>query len=131
MSATLRDATPEDALFLVHVIDMASDGLLPAIWARTAPAGMDGPAFGQAMVTAEDGDFSYRNAVVIEQDGTAIGGLIGYPLPAKPEPVGPEVPEVFVPIQELANDAAGHWYINVVAVDRVAREKGCGTALLK
>lgn len=130
MPATVRSATPEDASLLIRVIDMASEGLIPALWDGMAPAGMDGSAVGQALVSAEDGDFSYRNGFVLEQDGPPIGGMIGYPLPITPASAGPEVPDAFVAIEELANLVPGYWYINVVAMMPEARGKGLGAALL-
>ena len=56
--------------------------------------------------------------------------MIGYPLPTTAEPAGPEVPDAFVAIEELANLVPGYWYINVVAMMPKARGKGLGAALL-
>lgn len=109
---------------------MASEGLIPALWDRMAPEGMDGSAVGQALVSEEDGVFSYQHGFVLEQDGSPIGGMIGYPLPATAEPAGPEVPDAFVAVEELANLVPGYWYINVVAMLPEARGKGLGAALL-
>ncbi len=86
---------------------------------------------GQSLVTAEDGEFSYTNSYIAESDGAALGGLIGYPLPDTPEPIGADVPELFVPIQELADSKPGYWYINFMAVDPEGRGQGIGTALLQ
>ena len=130
MPPTIRKATPEDAALLLRVIDMASDGLVPAFWAEMAPEGTDGAAVGQALVTAEDGEFSYRYAFVAEREGVKLGGLIGYPLPTTPQPAKPETPEAFVPIEELVNLAPGYWYINFMAVDPKGRGQGLGAALL-
>ena len=127
---TVREATPDDAAFLVRVIDMASEGLVPALWDAMAPKGTNGSEIGLAMVTAEDGDFSYRHGFVVERDGTPLGGLIGYPLPTTPEPIGPEVPEVFVPVKQLEELVPGYWYINVVAMVPESRGIGLGTNLL-
>lgn len=130
MPPNIRKATPEDAPHLERVVDMASEGLVPAIWSEMAPEGMDGSAVGRALITAEDGDFSYRNALIVEHDGAVAGGLIGNPLPLTPEPIGQDVPEVFVPVKELENLVPGYWYINVVAVDPHCRGQGLGAALL-
>lgn len=131
MPATVRNATPEDTPLLIRVIDMASDGLIPALWDGMAPEALDGFAVGKALVSAEGGDYSYRHGFVLEQDGSPIGGMIGYPLPTTAKPAGPEVPEAFGAIEELANLVPGYWYINVVAMIPEARGKGLGKALLK
>ncbi len=123
--------SPEDAPLLIRVIDMASDGLIPALWDGMAPEGLDGFAVGRGLVSAEGGDFSYRHGFVLEQDGSPIGGMIGYPLPTTAKSVGPEVPDAFVAIEELANLVPGYWYINVVAMIPESRGKGLGAALLK
>lgn len=130
MPTNIRKATPEDASLLLRVVDMASGGVVPALWAEMAPPGMDGSGVGLALIGAEDGDFSYRNAYIAERDGAMLGGLIGYALPTTPKPVGPEVPEVFVGIEELAQLVPGHWYINFMAAVPEARRHGVGAALL-
>lgn len=131
MPPLIRNATAEDAALLVNVIDMASEGLIPAFWDEFAPEDMDGNAVGLAMVTAEDGEFCYHHGFVVEVDGAECGGMIGYPLPTSPEPAGPEVPAIFVPVKELENLVPGYWYINVVAIMPEYRGQGLGTALLR
>lgn len=130
MTVIIRKATLNDANLLVQVIDMASGGVIPTLWAEMAPPGMDGSAVGLGLVTAEDGDFSYRNGFVAESGGTKLGGLIGYALPLLPPPAGPETPEVFVGVEELVQLVPGHWYINVMATMPAGRRQGVGTALL-
>ncbi len=130
MPLTIRKATLDDAALLVRIVDMASDGVVPALWAKMAPKGMDGAALGHALVGAEEGDFSYRHGFVVERDGVKVGGLIGYSLPTTPQPVGPEVPEIFVGVEELAHQVPGHWYINFMAVVPEGRRQGLGAALL-
>ena len=130
MPPIIREATADDAAFLVRVIDMASEGLVPALWDGMAPEGTDGPAVGLALVIAEDGEFSYRNGFVLEEDRAVQGGMIGYPLPTTPEPAEPELPKAFVALKELETLAAGYWYINFVAMVPESRGKGLGSALL-
>ena len=130
MPLTVRKAMPDDAPLLVRVIDMASGGVVPALWAEMSPSGMDGSGVGRALVAAEDGDCSYRNGFIAERDGAELGGLIGYALPTTPQPVGSDVPEVFVCIEELAQLVPGHWYINFMATVPEGRRQGVGTALL-
>ncbi len=130
MAVTIRKATPGDAELLVRVIDMASEGLLPTLWEAMAPEGMDATAVGLSMVSAQDGEFSFANGFVLENDGKPIGGMIGYPLPDTPKPPDPAVPAAFAPIEELTNLAPSHWYVNVVALDPAWRGNGLGSALL-
>ncbi len=130
MPLMIRKATPDDAPLLVQVVDLASGGVVPALWAKVAPSGMNGSCIGLGLITAEDGEFSYRNGFIAERDGEQLGGLIGYPLPITPQPVGPDVPEAFVGIEELAQLAPGHWYINFMAAVPDGRRQGVGAALL-
>lgn len=109
MPLTIRSATPDDAPLLVRVVDMASAGVVPTLWAAMATPDTDGSGVGLALVTAEEGDFSYRNGFIAEQDGAELGGLIGYPLPITPQSVGSEVPEAFVGVEKLAQRVPGHW----------------------
>lgn len=131
MPPMIRRAMPDDAPLLVQVVDLASSGVVPTLWAQMAPSGVDGSSVGLALVAAEDGEFSYRNGFIAERDGGQLGGLIGYPLPTTPQPVSPEVPEAFVGIEELAQLVPGHWYINFMAALPNDRRQGVGAALLK
>lgn len=130
MPLTIRKATPDDAPLLLRVVDMASDGVVPTLWGEMAPPGMDGSAVGLGLVTAEEGEFSYRNGFIAERDGAELGGLIGYVLPTTPQPVGSDIPEAFVGIEELAQLVPGHWYINFMAAVPEGRRQGVGAALL-
>lgn len=107
MSPTIRKATSNDAPFLVRVIDMASGGVVPMLWAKMAPSGAHGSEVGLALVEAEDGDFSYRNGFIAERDGTDLGGLIGYILPITPRPPASDVPDVFVGIEDTSAACTG------------------------
>jgi len=128
MTTTIRQATPEDTDLLLRVIDQASEGVLPALWAEFAPEGVDPGEIGQAMVLAEDGPFSHRAAVVIERDGAALGALIGFPMTAAAD--DEPVPPVFAPIKALEAQAVGDWYVNMIAVLPEARGQGLGAGLI-
>jgi ribosomal protein S18 acetylase RimI-like enzyme len=56
--------------------------------------------------------------------------VIGYRLPDEPEPIGDDMPPMFVPLLELENLAPGTWYVNVVATRPDHRGRGHGTKLL-
>lgn len=56
--------------------------------------------------------------------------LVGYPIPDAPQPVGPDMPRMFRPLQELENQVPGTWHVNVLATDPTQRRRGLGRALL-
>ena len=125
-----RRATPDDAQALAELVDFASEGLALYLWTKFAGPGGDPWAVGRERALRETGAFSFRNAVVLERDGRAAAGLIGYPLPDRPEPIPDSMPPMFVPLQELENLAPGTWYVNVLAAYPTHRGQGLGTALL-
>ncbi|HEU0059462.1 MAG TPA: GNAT family N-acetyltransferase [Hyphomicrobiaceae bacterium] len=127
---TIRAATPNDAAALADFVHFASEGLALRVWSKLAGPGGDPWAIGRERARRETGSFSYRNAYVLETDGAAAAGLIGYPLPDAPLAIAPDLPATFVPLQELENLAAGSWYVNVLAAYPEHRGKGLGRALL-
>jgi ribosomal protein S18 acetylase RimI-like enzyme len=125
-----RRATPEDAAALIDLVNFASEGLALCVWTTAAGPGGDPWRIGRERATRETGSFSYRNATVVEQSGRVVAGLIGYPLPDRPEPIPDDMPPMFRPLQELENLAPATWYVNVLAAYPEHRGKGHGTALL-
>lgn len=125
-----RWATPGDAHALTELVDFASEGLALYLWGKVAGPGGDAWAVGRDRVTGGTGSFSYRNAVVAEEGGTVSAGLVGYPLPERPEPIPDTMPAMFVPLQELENLAPATWYVNVLAAYPALRSQGRGSALL-
>lgn len=126
----LRPARLEDAPALAELVNHAGDGLPLHLWGKMADLGESAWDVGRRRAARPEGGFSYRNATVIEQQGECAGCLIGYPLPDRPEPIGDDMPAMFVPLQELENLAPGTWYVNVLAVRPPLRGAGLGTQLL-
>ena len=126
----LRRATSDDAQALAELVDFASEGLALYLWSKIAGPDGDPWAVGRERAQRETGGFSFRNAIVLEQGGRIAAGLIGYPLPDRPEPIPDSMPPMFVPLQELENLAPGTWYVNVLAAYPDKRGQGLGTALL-
>ena len=126
-----RQATPDDAAAMAELVNMAGEGLPLYLWSRM-PGGADSPwEIGRQRARREEGSFSYRNAVVCEVEARAAACLIGYALPDKPEPIDREqMPAMFVPLQELENEAPGTWYVNVLATYPEYRNRGLGGGLL-
>jgi ribosomal protein S18 acetylase RimI-like enzyme len=127
----IRPATMHDADALAELVNFAGEGLPLYLWTRMAKEGEDPWAVGRGRARREEGSFSYRNAAVIERDGKVAACLIGYPLADEPEPIGADMPAMFVPLQELENLAPGTWYVNVLAGYPQWRGQGFGAALLK
>ncbi|MDJ0945203.1 MAG: GNAT family N-acetyltransferase [Kiloniellales bacterium] len=127
----LRWATPEDAAALAELINFAGEGLPACTWERTAEPGETVWEVGRRCARREEGRFSYRNALVLEQNGAVAACLIGFPLPEAPAPIDYDaLPAMFVPLQELENLVLGTWHVNVLAAYPKQRSRGHGSALL-
>ena len=74
----IRPATPSDSDLRLRVIDLASDGVLPELWAAYAPEGIDPLEFGRGTVLADEGQFSHRVAWVIEDGHAPVGACLLY-----------------------------------------------------
>jgi ribosomal protein S18 acetylase RimI-like enzyme len=125
-----RPALIEDAPILAELVNHAGDGLPLHLWSKMAAPGESAWEVGCRRAARPEGGFSYRNATVIEHRGECAGCLIGYEIPDQPEPIGSDLPAMFVPLQELENLAPGTWYVNVLAVRPQFRCLGLGTRLL-
>lgn len=127
----MRPARREDADVLARLTDMAGHGLPSHLWAEEAAAGEPALEAGRRRIERVEGNFSYRNAWVIEVDGAVAAGLIGY---RQPEPYSLDgiktFPLVVQPLVRLEAFAPGSWYVNVLAVLPEHRGKGLGSLLL-
>jgi ribosomal protein S18 acetylase RimI-like enzyme len=130
LDPSLRPALIEDAPILAELVNHAGDGLPLYLWSKMAEPGESAWDVGRRRAARPEGGFSYRNATVIEHGGDCAGCLIGYEIPDRPEPIGNDLPAMFVPLQELENLAPGTWYVNVLAVRPQFRGLGLGTRLL-
>ena len=115
---------------LAELVNYAGDGLPLHLWSKMAAPGESAWEVGRGRAARPEGSFSYRNATIIEHRGACAGCLIGYEIPDQPEPIGSDLPAMFVPLQELENLAPGTWYVNVLAVHPPFRKLGLGTKLL-
>lgn len=131
LSAPYRRATPDDALAMAELVNIAGEGLPLYLWTKMAGPGDSPWQIGQQRARRDMGSFSYRNTVVGQVDGNVVCALIGYSLPDQPEPVNyEEMPRMFVPLQELEDLVPGTWYVNVLATYRDYRGHGYGSELL-
>jgi ribosomal protein S18 acetylase RimI-like enzyme len=126
-----RAATRQDAAVLAERVNMAGKGLPLYIWPQMAGPGEDAWDVGRRRAALESGSFTYRNAIVREEDGRVAAALIGYPLPDRPEPSNlDEIPPMFVPLQQLEDLAPATRYVNVLATYPEVRGRGFGGELL-
>lgn len=126
-----RWATSGDADAMAELVNMAGEGMPLYLWEKMAEAEESAWDVGHSRARRESGGFSYRNTVIGEQDGQVISALIGYPLADEVEPVNyDELPEMFVPLQQLEDLAPATWYVNVLATYPEHRGKGHGAELL-
>ncbi|MBB4121734.1 GNAT family N-acetyltransferase [Martelella radicis] len=129
---TLRAATPDDAPAMAALINIAGEGLPEWFWSTLAENNEDPFTIGEARARRETGGFSWKNGHVIEADGAARALLITYPIGDEPDPIDPaEMPAVFIPLQELENEALGTLYVNVLATEEAYRKRGYGSELLE
>jgi ribosomal protein S18 acetylase RimI-like enzyme len=127
-------ATPEDADALAQLMNMAGAGLPLYLWERMAAPGETAWDVGRRRAQRPEGAFSFRNAATLRAGDTPAGPvmacLIGYGIAEAPEPIDPNMPAMFVPLQELENLVTGTWYVNVLATFPEHRGKGLGSRLL-
>lgn len=122
-----RRATIDDAPTLAELVNHAGEGLPLYLWGKMAAPGETAWDVGRRRAARQEGSFSYRNAMIVEQDSQCAGCLIGYEIPDDPAPIADDMPAMFVPLQELENLAPGTWYVNVLAVLLRFRRQGLGT----
>ena len=83
----LRAATPGDAPALAELINFAGEGLPLHLWAGMAVPGETAWDVGRRRARRDAGGFSWRNSTVVEEAGTVVACLIGYPLPEAAPPL--------------------------------------------
>lgn len=128
----LRRATREDGRRIAELMDIAGHGLPAYVWSLSVEDGQEPIEVGTWRAAREDGDFSYRNAVVAEEDGEVVAMLLAYRLPEAGDGVSPdEVPEVLRPLVELELLAPGTFYVNGLATLPAHRGRGLGSRLLE
>ena len=126
----VRRALPEDASFLAPLINRAGEGIPKHIWAQMATPGQDLWDVGRARVESENSGISYRQVWIAEVGGRRAGCLIVRQQPDVPPPLDPKLPSLFVPLQELENEAPGTGYVYILSTIREMRGRGVGTRLL-
>lgn len=128
----LRRATKEDGLALAELVDIAGDGVPSHLWSRSANSGQSPVEVGVERVSRENANFSYRNAMVAEVEGTVAAMMLAYRLPDEQDDVDPdELPDLIRPLVQLELEVPGSFYINALAAYPEYRGLGLGTRLLE
>jgi hypothetical protein len=77
LTPPLRQARVTDAEMLAQLVNYAGEGLPLYLWSKLATGKSSPWEVGRQRAMRETGSFSYKNAVVLEQDGSVAGCLIG------------------------------------------------------
>jgi len=128
----LRRARREESRRVVELMDIAGHGLPAYVWSLSAEEGQEPMEAGARRAAREDGNFSYRNAVVAEEDGEVVAMVLAYRLPEAGEDASlDEVPAVLRPLLELELLAPGTFYVNGLATLPRYRGQGLASMLLE
>lgn len=131
LEPTFRPATPADAAALAVLADIAANGLANSVWLDQVGPGQSALELGRLSVLRPEEVDSYSNSTIAmvgpEVAACLIGGL--------PEDLYDasrldEKADVFRPVAQLAVQAAGTWYIDVIATFAEFRGYGLGAKLL-
>lgn len=127
----IRAARKDDAAHIAVLINMAGEHLPEYQWQQMSDGGQAPLAFGALRAARDEGEFSYANALVAENDGEIAGMLLGYRQP-DPYDTGDldAVSPILRPLIELESIAPGSWYVNAIATYEQFRGRGVGNALM-
>lgn len=127
----IRPARRDDAEHLARLINIAGEGIPRWSWSQSARQPEQWLQVGAQRAAGEEGNFSWRNAWVVEQGGEVAAMLLGYVQP-DPYPLDDlaQLPAAVQPLVELEALAPGSWYVNAVAAYPQYRGQGLGTRLL-
>ncbi|BAQ17579.1 GNAT family N-acetyltransferase [Methyloceanibacter caenitepidi] len=131
LEPTFRPATLADAADLAVLADIAANGLANRIWLEQAGPGQSALEVGRQSVRRPEEVVSYSNAT-IAMVGTEIAGCLigGLPEDLYDVSLPDEKPDYFRPVAQLAIQAPGTWYIDVIASYAEFRGYGLGSKLL-
>lgn len=127
----VRAARKADSRRLAELAAIAGEGIPEYLWSLMAQEGEQPIDVGARRAAAEEGDFSYLNALVAEHAGAVAAMALAYPLPTDP-PVTPleDYPPVVRPMVQLEQAVPGSYYINMLATLPELRGRGLGSLLL-
>ncbi len=128
--AHFRAATTEDCYELARLFRIASSGVADYMWSRLAPKypGLTPLEIGARRFAKAEGNFSYKNCVVAEQDGAVIGMLFTFPIEEEQGTDAKPADPILKPYEDLVSP--GSLYICALALLPEFRGRGVGTEML-
>lgn len=134
LKAPFRPARIEDCYAIAELFSIASDGVADYVWSTMAAdyPGLTLLDIGAKRYANPDSNFSYKNCIVIEQNGEVIGILVTFPIAESEKPIqnlkSNDEPDILAP---YSLEAPGTWYICAIALFPEFRGLGLGTQLLE
>ena len=128
----IKNARAEQAKDLAYLVNLASYGVAEYLWQGMCSPGQSPLNYGASRAARSDGNFSYKNAKVMEVNGKVAGMVLSY---QQPDPYDTSdikgYPKELIPLVELEALAPGSWYINAIATYEQYRGQGIASQLLK
>ena len=131
MDLTIRPAEPEDAPFMVPLVNASSGGLPFQIWTSLAQPGESPWDVGLRRVRSDDTPVSWRMAWIAEVSGVPAGVAVVHQQAETPEELEAAIMSpLYRPFVELELEAFDTAYIRVLSVSEAMQGRGVGTRLL-
>lgn len=127
----IRQATVQDAEPLAKLIDIAGEGIPNWLWSQQTEQDQTPLDIGIERAQRPSGGFSYKNALIADNNRTQLGMVLSYAISEAPNDNPDDLPTPIAPFVELEKLSVGTWYINALAVFPGHQNEGTGTLLLK
>ena len=128
----IKNARAEQAKDLAYLINLASYGVAEYLWQGMCAPGQSPLDFGATRAARSDGNFSYKNAKVMDVNSKVASMVLSY---QQHDPYDTsdfnDYPKELIPLVELEALAPGSWYINAIATYEQYRGQGIASQLLR
>ena len=131
----IRPATMIDSKEIAKLIAISSDGVAVIEWQEQAQQqGCEPLEIGESIYKKDKGDYSYKNAIIVERDNKIAGMLLSFAMPGattRDETNRPKADDsnIFAPYIYL--EEPNSWYVCGIAFYPQHRGQGLGTTLMQ
>ena len=131
----IRKASMSDADHIARLIDISSGGVARIEWKEKAEKeDCDPIEIGERNYRSDQGNYSWRNAIIAEKNGVVTGMLLAFPMPPEPKRDPAKRPtsnaaDIYAPYVYL--EEPDSWYICGIAIYDRFRGQGLGTRLME